>query len=97
MSPPAGDPRLDALGEDLEQQIPALAALYDRWANALNPHDPGVDDAEKAFHQTVSHLFDSVVLHGPNIARSVTIRDLRRHVIIRCKKHLAATSKPSST
>ena len=96
MSSPSGNPRLEAyLTGVLEQQIPALAVLYDRWANSLDPDAPGIDEAEKAFHQTVLQMFDSVTHWGPNDeVKSINLRDFRRYVILKCKKHLAAASKP---
>ena len=90
MSPTTGDAFLDSLGPE---QIPALAALYDRFAHALDPFDPACDIAERAFNNAVADWYDCLKI--PNSARP-PFRDFRRAVILRCKRHILATQKPPS-
>ena len=78
MSPPSGNTRVEEiLAESLSQQIPALAVLYDRWANALDPDTPGIDEAEKAFHQMLSRMFDFVVHSRAEEVKGLALRDFR--------------------
>ena len=87
MLPSTGDAFLDGLGPE---QIPALAALYDRFAHALDPFDPARDDAERAFTNAVADWYDCLPAPKP------ALRDFRRAVILRCKRHISATQKPPS-
>lgn len=61
MPPTSGDAFLDSLGPE---QIPALAALYDRFAHAIDPFDPACDTAERAFNNAVAEWYDC--LHTPS-------------------------------
>ena len=87
--PEAGEPA--PLEEWIANEIPRLAALYDRFAHALDPFDAGRDVAEQTFNSELAGTFDCIRAPKP------TFRDFRRHVIALCKKHLKASDKPSST
>lgn len=75
----------------IAEEIPRLAALYDRFAHALDPFDAGRDVAEQTFNSELAGIFDCLKGVKP------PFRDFRRHVILLCKKHLKASDKPSST
>ena len=81
----------DALVSELfaKEQIAALAALYDRFAHALDPFDPARDAAEKVFEHDVAGWYDNLTPPKP------TLQDFRKAIIVRCKRHLAATNKPA--
>ena len=83
---PSQDPSRIA---DQLPEIPGLAKLYDEFANALDPFAAQRDNAEKIFMQDVAEWYDS--LTGPK----PPLQEFRKAVIIRCKRHLAATKKPS--
>ena len=87
MSETPGNARIE---DFLREQIPRLAVLYDRFAHALDPFDPGRDVAEQTFNSELASWFDD--LSGPTL----TFRDFRRHVITLCRRHLLSTDKPSS-
>ena len=72
----------------LREQIPRLAILYDRFAYALDPFDPGRDIAEQTFNSELANWFDNMPEPRP------TFREFRRHVIILCLRHLHASDKP---
>ncbi len=74
----------------LREQIPGLAVLYDRFAYALDPFDPGRDIAEQTFNSELANWFDSLPEPKP------TFREFRRHVITLCLQHLRASDKPPS-
>jgi len=38
---------------------------------AINPDAIGIDEAEKAFHKTVSQMFHFVIRHGPDGIKSL--------------------------
>jgi hypothetical protein len=78
------------LGEFLREEIPPLAALYDRFAHALDPFDPSVDLAEQTFNGELLSVFDSLSAPKPDF------RAFRRHVIALCRAYLRASDKPSS-
>lgn len=80
----------DALVEGLfpQEQIAALAELYDRFAHALDPFSPDRDKAEQVFMHDVAGWYDNLPEPKP------TLQDFRKAVISRCKRHLAATNKP---
>ena len=82
--------RSTTLEQWLADQIPRLAELYDRFAHALDPFDPGRDIAEQIFNRELLTTFDCLDAPKP------PFRDFRRHVITLCKRHLKATEKPSS-
>ena len=84
-------PPADAfLSSASKEQIAALAALYDRFAHALDPFSPGRDEAERVFMQDVNDWYDSLPPLKPSL------QDFRKAVILRCKRHLAKTDKPPS-
>jgi len=83
-----GDARLET---SLREAIPRLAALYDRFAHALDPFDRGRDIAEQTFNSELAGLYDNLEGQKP------AFRDFRRFVIVRCKRHPAASDKPPTT
>ena len=83
-----GDARLEGF---LREEIPRLAALYDRFAHALDPFDQERDMAEQTFVAELTGIYDS--LSDPKPA----FRDFRRFVVTRCRRHLAASDKPPTT
>ena len=87
MSETPGNAQLDGF---LRDQIPHLATLYDRFAFALDPFDPGRDIAEQTFNSELRNWYDSLFDPKP------TFRDFRKHVIALCLRHLHAGEKPSS-
>jgi len=87
--PEAGEPA--PLEQWVADQIPRLATLYDRFANALDPFDAGRDAAEQAFSGELATAFDGLNAPKPSY------RDFRRQVITLCKKYLRASDRPSST
>jgi hypothetical protein len=70
--------------------IPSLAELYDRFAHSLDPFSEERDRAERGFKQQVSIWYD--VLEAPK----PTFHEFQKGVILRCKRHLAATNKTSA-
>ena len=85
MSPPSEAARLDVVPAG---RIPELAVLYDRFANALDPFAPERDQAEMLFEQEVVTLYDHLPTPKPDLAT------FKKAVILRCRRHLRATSKP---
>ena len=79
------------LAEFLATEIPGLAALYDRFAHALDPLDRGRDIAEETFNAQLVTLYDRIEGTKPSF------RDFRRFVIVRCRRHLLAADKPPTT
>jgi tetrahydromethanopterin S-methyltransferase subunit B len=75
-----------------KEQIKSLATLYDRFAHALDPFSPQRDEAERVFMQEVAGIYDS--LHDS--IGGVSHHDFRKAIILRCKRYLAATDKPTS-
>lgn len=73
-----------------KEQIAALAKLYDRFAHALDPFSPERDDAERVFLQDVAAWYDSLPAPKPSL------HEFRKAVILRCKRHLTTSDKPSS-
>ena len=86
---PTSEPAL--LAAVSKEQLAALASLYDRFANALDPFSPSRDEAERVFMQDVADLYD--VLRQPGLE----LHEFRKAVILRCRRHLASMTKPSST
>jgi hypothetical protein len=84
-----GDAQLG--GDFLRGEIPKLAALYDRFAHALDPFDEGCDIAEKTFNAEITRYYDYL-----EAAPKPEFRDFRRWIIQRCKQHLRASDKPPS-
>jgi hypothetical protein len=85
-SPPEDAP----VGGIPPETIAQLAILYDRFANALDPFAPERDLAEKVFEQEIATLYDN--LPPPK----TDLRTFKRAVILRCRRHLRASNKPSS-
>ena len=78
------------LGVVPAESIPPLAVLYDRFANALDPFAPERDQAEMLFEQEVAVLYDALPTPKPDLST------FKKAVILRCRRHLRATDKPSS-
>ena len=72
------------------EQIAALAQLYDRFAHALDPFSSQRDEAERVFMQDVAQLYDNLPPPKPSLV------DFRRGVVVRCRRYLSATDKPSN-
>jgi hypothetical protein len=87
MQPPSADALVAGLFA--KEQIAAFATLYDTFAHAIDPFDPARDNAEKVFQHDVAAWYDT--LQPPKPA----LQDFRKAIISRCKRHLAATNKPS--
>jgi hypothetical protein len=70
--------------------IPALAALYDRFANAINLGEPDQarDQAEQTFGNELSRWYDELGPEKPEF------RVFKRAAISRCKAHLKAPQNP---
>jgi len=88
MSSSPEDAQLGALAHEC---IPQLAILYDRFANALDPFAPERDEAEILFEQEVLKLFDSLAAPKPDL------QTFKKGLILRCRRHLRASDKPSTT
>ena len=86
MQPPQDPSRI----ADQLPEIPGLAKLYDQFAHALDPFSAERDHAEKVFMHDVAEWYDALKNPKP------TLGEFRKGVIIRCKRHLAATNKPPS-
>ena len=78
------------LGHVPAELIPALASLYDRFANALDPFAPERDQAEMLFEQEVTRLYDELPKPKPEL------HTFRKALILRCRRHLRASEKPPS-
>ena len=87
MSETPGDAQLE---DFLREEIPRLAALYDRFAHALDPFDERRDLAEQTFNSELANWFDLLSDPKPQF------RDFRRHVIQLCRQYLRASDKPPS-
>ena len=87
MSTPSADALLSSASKE---QIAALAKLYDRFAHALDPFSLERDEAERVFMQGVADWYDFLPPPKPSL------HDFRKAIILRCKRHLATTEKPSS-
>lgn len=89
-----GIARLDQiLGKDA---ITQLAGLYDLAANSLDPFSADRAEAERLLNVELRRLYDEIV----GVLRPqpvIEFRDFKRAVITRCRKHLQATDRPSST
>lgn len=81
----------ESLSEQLQRDLPALAALYDRFANALDPFSPDRDQAERVFMAEVLDLH-RVVLQRPK----PDFQLFRGAIVLACRRHLAATRKPAT-
>jgi hypothetical protein len=87
MSPPPDDARIDAIDGE---RIAALASLYDRFAHALDPFSEVRDQAELVFQKEVATLYDELDPPKPDF------KAFQRAIILRCRRHLRASAKPSS-
>jgi hypothetical protein len=87
MPPPPNDALVDHIGRP---QFDALVKLYDRFAHAIDPHDPEADKAEAAFNDELSIWYDRLP-EGPK----PPFRDFRKAVIWRCKQQIVRSiTKP---
>ena len=86
MHPPQDPSRI----ADQLPEIPGLAKLYEEFAHALDPFSAQRDNAEKVFMHDVAAWYDTLPSPKP------TLDEFRRGVIMRRKRHLAATTKPAS-
>jgi len=73
-----------------QDQIAALATLYDRFAHALDPLSEERDEAERVFLDEIAGWHS--ILNPPK----PSLHDFTKAVILRCKRHLSATDKPPS-
>jgi hypothetical protein len=79
------------IGPDL---IAQLAGLYDRAANALDPHSLDRTEAERLLNEELRRIYDLLPTLPPP---RIEFRDFKRFVITRCRMHLKATDRPTST
>lgn len=86
MSPPGGDAQLELISRD---DLVRLAALYDRFANALDPFADGRDEAEQEFNRDIRQCFD-IACYKAATLRAMGFDPFRREVIKRCRRHLRA-------
>ena len=63
------------------EELEGLAALYDRFAHALDPFDPERDEAEAQFHRRLTALHEA-------LAPATEMREFRREAIRACKAFL---------
>ena len=73
-----------------EDQIPALAELYDKFAHSLDPFSEERDRAESVFMSEVTAWYDALPKPKP------AFHEFRKAVITRCKRHLSATDRPQA-
>ena len=64
MSAARGDAQLDVLSRE---DVARLAALYDRFANALDPFAEGRDLAEDQFNREIRQCYDVACFRSPAI------------------------------
>lgn len=72
------------------ETVAALAQLYDRFAHALDPFSQERDRAERVFEQEVANLYDRFSGAKPEFQL------FRRGIILRCRRHIRASDKPTS-
>lgn len=94
MPTPSDDALLARLAQDEIPDIASLSALYDRFANALDPFSPARDQAEKVFMEEVAGMYDN--FKGNHPGTCITYQIYRRALIVRCKRHLSAKYHPPS-
>lgn len=87
MSAPSADAFIEGAAKE---QIAALAILYDRFAHSLDPFSQARDEAEMAFTRDLAEWYDCMLQPKP------PFHEFRKAVILRCRRHLAATNRPSS-
>jgi hypothetical protein len=80
-----GDAPLSGLDDN---QIPALAELYDKFAHSLEPFSEDRDNAERVFNSEILGWYDRLGNPKPSF------QEFRKGVIARCKRYLAASDKP---
>ncbi len=87
MSSTPEDARLEIL---FAERISHLAVLYDRFANALDPFAPERDQAETISEKEVVMLYDLLPKPKPDL------RTFKKAIILRCRRRLRASDRPSS-
>lgn len=87
MSSSAEDAQLSGVPAEMMAQ---LAVLYDRFAYALDPFAPERDQAEMLFEQEVTKLYDDLPTPKPDLSV------FRKAVILRCRRYLRATDRPTA-
>jgi hypothetical protein len=83
-------PESPFVAEISAEHIAALAKLYDRFAHAFDPFSTQADEAERDFMHEVAELYDSL----PAQVRPSFV-DFQKGVVVRCRRYLHATDKPS--
>jgi hypothetical protein len=84
MSATPGDAPLELVSrEDLSR----LAALYDRFAHALDPMSDACSLAEQDFNREISNAFDLAGYLHPEIQK-IGFKQFRHEIIARCRQHL---------
>jgi hypothetical protein len=68
-----------------KENIPKLAELYDRFAQALDPFDPSNIQAESDFLLEIAGWYDNLPPPKPSL------REFQKGIIKRCRAHLQAT------
>ncbi len=69
------------------RQIEALANLYDRFTNPLDPFDAEQESNESKFNREVARIYDETGL------RSISFQAFRFEVIRQCRAYLRASGK----
>jgi hypothetical protein len=72
------------------ERVALLAQRYDRFAHALDPFSEERDQAERVFQQEVADLYDRLPPPQPSF------QVFRLAVILRCRRHLRASDKPTT-
>jgi hypothetical protein len=85
-----------------DEEIEDLAALYDGFANALDPFSPDRDQCELLFNQEVAGYFDmlqEVARENPELRsnQSFDLHTFRKKVIQVCKRRLRAGGRQYPT
>lgn len=70
------------------EDLDVLAGLYDRFANALDPHSEDRDKAEQQFYSEISRLFE---MQNPKPA----FDEFRRKAVSMCRVKLRSADKPA--
>jgi hypothetical protein len=85
MSASSENPHLDI---NADQWIPALAKLYDSFANTLDPFAPERDLAEIRFYEQVATWHEFI--DGPK----PPLQEFQKGVIVRCIRYLNSPLNP---